>query len=72
MENTFCIINGLKVELRWFIAICHLTTSISCFFKYFFAAILRPTLFLNSAENLNFKEFQTSFRQILKEISFQS
>ena len=42
------------------------------FFKIFFAAILRQTLFLNSAKNLNFKEFLTSFRQILKEISFQS
>ena len=42
------------------------------FFSTFFAAILRPTLFLNSGENLNFKEFQTSFRQTLKEISFQS
>lgn len=72
MENTFCIMNGLKVELRWLIAICHLTTSISLFFLIFFAAILRQTLFLNSAENLNFKEFLTSFRQILKEISFQS
>jgi len=67
MENTFCIMNGLKVEFRWLIAICQLTTSI-----FFFAAILRQTLFLNSAENLNFKEFLTSFRQILKEISFQS
>ena len=36
MENTFCIINGLKVELRWLIAICHLTTSISLFFLNFF------------------------------------
>ena len=75
MENTFCIMNGLKVERRWLIAIYHLTTSISSsffFFSVFFAAILTPTLFLNSAKNLNFKEFQTSFRQILKEISFQS
>lgn len=73
MENTFCIMNGLKVERRWLIAVYHLTTSISSFFfSIFFAAILTPTLFLNSAKNLNFKEFQTSFRQILKEISFQS
>ena len=74
MENTFCIMNGLKVERRWLIAIYHLTTSISSFFFFsiFFAATLTPTLFLNSAKNLNFKEFQTSFRQILKEISFQS
>lgn len=72
MENTFCIMNGLKVERRWLIAIYHLTTSISFFFSIFFAAILTPTLFLNSAKNLNFMEFQTSFRQILKEISFQS
>ena len=26
MENTFCIMNGLKVELRWLIAIYHLTS----------------------------------------------
>ena len=34
MENTFCIMNGLKVERRWLIAIYHLTKSISSF--YFF------------------------------------
>ena len=36
IENIFCIMNGLKVERRWLIAIYHLTTSISSFFFFNF------------------------------------